>query len=136
MKLLVVEDETHIAAFLEKGLTAHGYAVKWARTGAEALRFGTEPDVDLVILDLRLPDLDGLEVLVGLRERGAMMPVLLLSAMGAVDDRVRGLNLGADDYLVKPFAFEELLARVRARLRPGPAPGPGCSVRGAPISTC
>ena len=121
MKLLVVEDEAQIAAFLEKGLTAHGYDVEWASTGAEGLKLGMAPDVALVILDLRLPDLDGLEVLAGLRERGAVVPVLIVSARGEVDDRVRGLDLGADDYLPKPFAFEELLARVRARLRPGPA---------------
>ncbi len=121
MKLLVVEDEERIASFLEKGLTAHGYAVEWARTGAEALRLGAGPEVALVILDLKLPDRDGLEVLTGLRERGATVPVLILSARAHVDDRVRGLDLGADDYLAKPFAFTELLARVRARLRPGPA---------------
>ena len=120
MKLLVVEDEARIAAFLEKGLTANGYAVEWASTGAEGLRLGIASDVALVILDLKLPDLDGLEVLAGLRERGAMIPVLILSARGEVDDRVGGLDLGADDYLPKPFAFTELLARVRARLRPGP----------------
>jgi DNA-binding response OmpR family regulator len=125
MKLLVVEDEERIAAFLEKGLTAHGYAVEQARTGAEALRLAAEPDVALVILDLKLPDVDGLEVLAGLREQGAIMPVLILSARREVDDRVRGLDLGADDYLAKPFAFEELLARVRARLRHGPATGAG-----------
>jgi two-component system, OmpR family, response regulator len=123
LKLLVVEDEARIAAFLEKGLTAHGYAVEWANTGSEGLRLGVAPDVALVILDLKLPDLDGLEVLAGLRERGSMVPVLILSARGKVDDRVRGLDLGADDYLPKPFAFEELLARVRARLRPGPTAG-------------
>jgi two-component system copper resistance phosphate regulon response regulator CusR len=123
MKLLVVEDEARIAAFLVKGLTAHGYAVEWASTGAEGLRLGVAPDVGLVILDLKLPDLGGLEVLAGLRQRGAMVPVIILSARGDVGDRVRGLDLGADDYLAKPFAFEELLARVRARLRPGPAGG-------------
>ena len=118
MKLLVVEDEERIASFLEKGLTAHGYAVEWARTGREGLQIGVEPDISLVILDLKLPDLDGLDVLAGLRARGSTVPVLILSARGRVDDRVRGLDLGADDYLGKPFAFEELLARVRARLRP------------------
>jgi DNA-binding response OmpR family regulator len=118
MRLLVVEDEERIAAFLLKGLRAHGYAVEWVKTGWEALRLGFEPDIALVILDLRLPDLDGLEVLGSLRERGATVPVLVLSARARVDDRVRGLDLGADDYLAKPFAFEELLARVRARLRP------------------
>jgi DNA-binding response OmpR family regulator len=125
MKLLVVEDEARIAAFMEKGLAAHGYAVAWASTGAEALRLGAAADVALMILDLKLPDLDGLEVLAGLRERGVMVPVLILSARGDVADRVRGLDLGADDYLAKPFAFEELLARVRARLRPGSPAGAG-----------
>jgi DNA-binding response OmpR family regulator len=124
VKLLLVEDEERIASFVGKGLRAHGYTVEWARTGTEGLRLGIEPDVSLVILDLRLPDLDGLAVLAGLRERGATVPVLVLSARARVDDRVRGLDLGADDYLAKPFAFEELLARVRARLRPGD-PGAG-----------
>jgi DNA-binding response OmpR family regulator len=117
VKILVVEDEERIASFLDKGLTAHGYAVDRASTGQDGLRRGAEPDVSLVILDLKLPDLDGLEVLARLRARGATVPVLILSARGRVDDRVRGLDLGADDYLGKPFAFEELLARVRARLR-------------------
>ena len=121
MRLLVVEDEPRIAAFLAKGLRAHGYDVAWASTGHEALQRGTQPGLALVILDLRLPDLDGLEVLAGLRGSGATVPVLILSARGRVQDRVRGLDLGADDYLAKPFAFEELLARVRARVRPGTA---------------
>jgi DNA-binding response OmpR family regulator len=121
MKLLVVEDEVHIAAFLETGLTANGYDVERASTGADALTLGMAPDVALVILDLKLPDRDGLEVLAGLREQGATIPVIILSARAEVGDRVRGLDLGADDYLPKPFAFTELLARVRARLRPGPA---------------
>ena len=123
MKILIVEDEDRIASFLRKGLTAHGYGVEWAATGQDGLRLGLEPDISLVILDLKLPDLDGLQVLAGLRARGTAVPVLILSARGRVDDRVRGLDLGADDYLGKPFAFEELLARVRARLRPGPAFG-------------
>ena len=125
MKLLVVEDEERIASFLGKGLTAHGYAVEWASTGAEALRLGAGPGIALVILDLKLPDLDGFEVLAGLRERGVRVPVLVLSARAHVEDRVRGFELGADDYLAKPFAFVELLARVRARLRSGPAADPG-----------
>jgi DNA-binding response OmpR family regulator len=120
VKIGIVEDEERIAAFLEKGLTAHGYAVAWARTGQEGFRLGIEPDISLVILDLKLPDIDGLEVLRALRARGVTVPVLILSARGRVDDRVRGLDLGADDYLGKPFAFTELLARIRARLRPGP----------------
>jgi DNA-binding response OmpR family regulator len=118
VSLLVVEDEDRIASFLAKGLRAHGYGVEWVRSGREALERATHPHISLVILDLGLPDLDGLEVLTGLRERGATVPVLVLSARGRVDDRVIGLNLGADDYVTKPFAFEELLARVRANLRP------------------
>ena len=125
MRLLVVDDEERIASFLGKGLTAHGYAVEWASTGAEALRLGAGPGIALVILDLKLPDLDGFEVLAGLREQGVRVPVLVLSARAHVEDRVRGFELGADDYLAKPFAFEELLARVRARLRSGPAADPG-----------
>jgi DNA-binding response OmpR family regulator len=121
VKLLIVEDEPRIASFLAKGLRAHGYAIEWASTGQQALRLGIQPGISLVILDLRLPDLDGLEVLASLRTWGATVPVLILSARGQVGDRVRGLDLGADDYLAKPFAFEELLARVRARLRPGAA---------------
>lgn len=125
MNLLVVEDEERIASFLAKGLRAHGYSVEWVSSGREALLRVTEADISLVILDLGLPDLDGLEVLEGLRERGATVPVLVLSARGRVDDRVKGLNLGADDYLAKPFAFEELLARIRANLRPRATVSPG-----------
>ena len=118
MNVLVVEDEERIAAFLEKGLRAHGYGVEWVRGGAEAVEHAARPEISLVILDLGLPDMDGLEVLKILRGCGSVVPVLVLSARVRVDDRVEGLNLGADDYLVKPFAFEELLARVRANLRP------------------
>ena len=88
------------------------------QTGQDALGRLMHPGISLVILDLGLPDLDGLQVLESLRERGSAVPVLVLSARGRVDDRVKGLNLGADDYLGKPFAFEELLARVQANLRP------------------
>jgi DNA-binding response OmpR family regulator len=122
--LLVVEDEERVASFVEKGLRAHGYAVEWVQTGQDALRRLLRPGISLVILDLGLPDLDGLDVLKALRKSGSAIPVLVLTARGRVDDRVNGLNLGADDYLGKPFAFEELLARVRANLRPratGPA---------------
>ena len=118
MTVLVVEDEERVASFLEKGLRAHGYAVEWVQTGEDALRRLMHAGISLVILDLGLPGLDGLDVLAGLRERGSAVPVLVLSARGRVDDRVKGLNRGADDYLGKPFAFEELLARVRANLRP------------------
>ena len=125
MKLLVVEDEERVASFLHKGLRAHGYDVEWVQTGQGALRRLMDPGISLVILDLGLPDLDGLDVLEGLRGRGSAVPVLVLSARGRVADRVTGLNLGADDYLGKPFAFEELLARVRANLRPRTANWPG-----------
>jgi DNA-binding response OmpR family regulator len=118
VKLLVVEDEERVASFLGKGLRAHGYEVEWVRNGHDALRHALDPGVALVILDLGLPDLDGLDVLAAMRERGSLVPVLVLSARGRVDDRVRGLDGGAHDYLGKPFAFEELLARVRANLRP------------------
>jgi DNA-binding response OmpR family regulator len=124
MTLLIVEDEERVASFLDKGLRAHGYTVEWAPTGQEALRRLTGPGISLVILDLGLPDLDGLDVLENLRHRGSAVPVLVLSARGRTGDRVTGLNLGADDYLGKPFAFEELLARVRANLRPRPAVSP------------
>jgi DNA-binding response OmpR family regulator len=117
VRLLVVEDEARIAAFLVKGLTAHGYAVDHARTAAEALSLTEDIEFALIVLDLRLPDADGLDVLRTLRSRGSDVPVVVLTARGDVGDRVEGLELGADDYLTKPFVCDELLARVRARLR-------------------
>jgi DNA-binding response OmpR family regulator len=125
VKLLVVEDEERVASFLHKGLRAHGYDVEWVQTGQDALRRLMHPGISLVILDLGLPDLDGLDVLEGLRERGSAVPVLVLRARGRLDDRVTGLNLGAGGYLGKPFAFEELLARVRANLRSRATGPPG-----------
>ena len=118
MTLLIVEDEERVASFLEKGLRGHGYDVEWACCGRDALRRAERPDISFVILDLGLPDLDGLDVLEGLRARGSTVPVLVLSARGGVHDKVKGLDLGADDYLGKPFAFSELVARVRANQRP------------------
>lgn len=118
MRVLVVEDEDRIASFLDKGLTAHGYAVQRAATGAEALDDAATAHVDVAILDLGLPDIDGLSVLSRWRTKGMDAPVIVLTARDQLDDRVKGLNLGADDYMPKPFDFEELLARVRARLRP------------------
>jgi two-component system copper resistance phosphate regulon response regulator CusR len=119
MRILVIEDEKRIADFLDRGLASAGYAVDGVGTGREALAAVHTTDYDLLILDLMLPDVDGLEVLTRIRGRKVSPPVLILSARGTVDDRVKGLESGADDYLVKPFAFVELLARVRALLRRG-----------------
>src|SRR5436190_7182777 len=119
MRILVVEDEKRIADFLCRGLEGAGYAVDAASNGASAIEHIHSADYDLVILDLMLPDMDGLQVLEKIRNRKAGPPVLILSARGGLDDRVKGLEQGADDYLVKPFAFVELLARVRALLRRG-----------------
>src|SRR6185437_6369849 len=123
MRILIVEDEKRIQDFLSRGLESAGYAVDVAGDGATAVEFVHATEYDLVILDLMLPDMDGLAVLEKIRNRKVSPPVLILSARGGLDDRVKGLEQGADDYLVKPFAFVELLARVRALLRRGqPAP--------------
>jgi DNA-binding response OmpR family regulator len=120
MRILVVEDERKVAAFIRQGLAEEGHAVEVAADGAAALdAVEAGPPFDLVVLDVMLPRRDGLSVLRDLRARRIQSPVLLLTARDGVADKVAGLDAGADDYLVKPFAFEELLARVRALLRRG-----------------
>ena len=119
MRILLDEDEKRIADFVARGLEGSGYAVDVAENGEQALARVADAAYELIILDLMLPDLDGLVVLEKIRNRKVSQPVLILSARGSLDDRVKGLDVGADDYLVKPFAFVELLARVRALLRRG-----------------
>jgi two-component system, OmpR family, copper resistance phosphate regulon response regulator CusR len=119
MRLLVIEDEVKLAQYLHKGLSENGYVVDIARDGIEGRRLATGGDYDLVLLDLMLPGIDGFGVLAAIRANNRQLPVLMLTARDKVEDRVRGLEQGADDYLVKPFAFSELLARVSALLRRG-----------------
>ncbi len=120
MRLLVVEDEPKIAAYVKRSLEEQGHAVDSASTGREALDWTAVVDFDLIILDVMLPEMDGLEVCRELRRRSCPTPVLMLTARDAIDDRVAGLDCGADDYLVKPFALAELSARVRALSRRPP----------------
>jgi DNA-binding response OmpR family regulator len=115
--VLIVEDEDRIAAFVERGLRAEGFTVQRAADGEAGLALASQEEVDLVVLDLMLPRLDGEQVLERLRSRRPDVPVIVLTARDAVEDRVRGLNAGADDYVTKPFSFAELLARIHARLR-------------------
>ena len=124
MKILVVEDEPKTGDYLSQGLTEAGYVVDLARNGLDGSHLATTEDYDLVVLDVMLPGLDGWGVLQAIRKAGRSMPVLFLTARSQVDDRVKGLELGADDYLLKPFAFSELLARVRTLLRRGRAMEP------------
>lgn len=119
MRLLIVEDEKKVAGFIKKGMEEETYAVDVAYDGEEGFHLAEVNQYDMIILDLMLPKMDGLEVLTRLRDKKVNTPILLLTAKDAVEDKVAGLNKGADDYLTKPFAFSELLARVRSLLRRG-----------------
>ena len=121
MRILIVEDEKKVAAFIKKGLEEETYAVDIAMDGEEGLYLGEQNQYDLIILDLMLPKINGLDILSSLRSKEIETPILLLTAKDSVEDKVKGLNQGADDYLTKPFAFSELLARIRVLLRRGKA---------------
>ena len=136
VRVLIVEDETKIARAIERVLLAERYAADVAEDGVAALALAGERDYDVILLDRMLPDLDGMEVLRLLRSRGVRSPILMLTALGTLDHRVAGLDAGADDYLAKPFAFSELLARIRALARRSPnarrsasRPATSCSTR-------
>ena len=117
MRVLVVDDEQKIANAIKKGLEQENYAVDVVYDGAEAHKFATSKDYDVIILDRLLPGMDGIEITKKLREQNMHMPILMLTAKGQVEDRVEGLDSGVDDYLTKPFAFTELLARIRVIIR-------------------
>lgn len=119
MRLLIVEDEVKTGAYLQQGLSEAGFTVDVAITGEDGLHHATTSVYDLIILDIMLPGINGFDILKKLRQNGHLSPVIFLSAKDRVEDRVKGFELGADDYLVKPFSFSELLARIRALLRRG-----------------
>ncbi|MBT4512306.1 MAG: response regulator transcription factor [Chloroflexi bacterium] len=116
MNILVVDDDPEIVSFLKRGLIYEGYSIDTASDGAEALKKAREREPDLVILDIMMPEVDGIEVSKRLRQ-ASDIPILMLTAKGTTEDKIAGLDSGADDYLVKPFSFDELLARIRAQLR-------------------
>lgn len=117
MKILLIEDENKVSAFVKRGLENERYTVETAFDGIEGLKMAQHPSIDLIVLDLMLPGINGLKLLQKLRDSEVQTPVLILTAKDSIEDRIQGLNLGADDYLVKPFSFGELLARIRALLR-------------------
>lgn len=121
--ILLIEDEERISSFVAKGLKAAGFTAHATKSGIEGAQLATHGNFDLVILDIGLPDIDGFEVLERVRGQGVEVPVIMLTARSSVTDRVAGLENGADDYLAKPFSFEELLARIRLRLRPATSSG-------------
>jgi DNA-binding response OmpR family regulator len=132
-RVLIAEDEERIVSFLEKGLRASGYTTVAVGTGPDALALAHDDSFDLLLLDLGLPGLDGHDVLRTMRSRGEAMPVIILTARDSVDETVAGLDGGADDYVTKPFRFEELLARIRLRLRDGGGAEPTV-LRAGPVS--
>ncbi len=125
MRILVIEDEAKVASFIKRALEEESYAVDLSADGVQGLELGLSGSYDLIVIDLMLPGLPGLEVLKRLRKEKIQAPVLILTAQSQVDQKVKGLDAGADDYLTKPFAIDELLARVRALLRRGAAETPG-----------
>ncbi|WP_263787906.1 response regulator transcription factor [Salinibacter grassmerensis] len=131
--LLLVEDEPDVASFVQQGLDEEGYEVSWVEAGRRGLDYARQGSIDLVLLDIRLPDLSGLEVCERLRLHRPELPILMLTALDAVEDRVRGLRAGADDYLPKPFAFDELLARIEALLRRMDRPSESGRVEDGPL---
>jgi two-component system, OmpR family, response regulator len=124
VRLLIVEDDPKMAGLLQRGLAEEGYAVDVVESGTDAVWAGTENPYDAIVLDVMLPDVDGFEVCRRLRANDRWAPIVMLTARDAITDRVTGLDLGADDYLVKPFSFSELLARLRALIRRGPGERP------------
>ncbi len=119
MRALLIEDDAGVASFVRRGLREAGFVADWASNGLEGMNLALSEPFDVIVLDLMLPGKDGFSILSDLRKEGIKTPVICLTARDAVDDRVRGLDLGADDYLAKPFSFSELLARIRALLRRG-----------------
>jgi heavy metal response regulator len=119
MRILLVEDERKVADFIKKGLTEEGYAVDCAADGKEGMFMAEESNYDLIVLDILLPQFDGFQICRSLREKGISSRIIMLTAMDSTEDKIKGLDTGADDYLTKPFSFEELLARIRALLRRG-----------------
>lgn len=133
MKILIVEDEPKIGDYLQQGLTEAGFVVDLTRNGLDGHHLAMTEPYDVIILDIMLPDLDGWRIVQSLRQANRLVPVLFLTARDSVEDRVKGLELGADDYLVKPFAFAELLARVRTLLRRGTQPTSETTLRVADL---
>ena len=133
MRVMIAEDEVDLSRTLRKALSEHGYAVDWAPNGSEALSKALGVSYDAIVLDLMLPEISGLDVLAAMRQRAVRSPVLILTALDAVDSKVHGLNAGADDYLTKPFVLTELLARVRALIRRA-SPEPVAELAAGPLT--